>query len=403
MRASRRLIAAAVFLAGSFPEPAQARGPSTREERARVVALARSLERDPFAQDAPANRRWLREWALDVPDIRFYACDELIRPGLGDGYPYSSEVTVQPLLSAAAFAVEHQDQARDEIAQYTAGIEGALRVYEALLKSRPDARSAFLDELLAKRDRGTLVDHITIVANEKCKRANTDLIASLGGAGVALVLGLLAARWFPRGLARRVGAAASRRVVFASAAYFVVIVSALHVLEPEFDPRYRFMSEYVWGAWGWLMTTNFFALGLAAFTVAAGLHAAHRSSRIARVGAGALVVGAVFVWLAGVFKDFLPHLVASAVALPGIILAVLFLSWSFRQAAAWRPIHPVTLLIALAMLAAFASINTHFSMPGLLQRAFILLFLVWLSIVADRLARIHIGEPPLPPAGKAAL
>lgn len=395
---SRRLIAASVFLIGALPEPAQARGPSTREERDKVVALARSLERDPFAENAPATRRWLRDWAVEVPDIKFYACDALLLPGLGDDYPYASEVRLQPFLSAAAFAIEHQDKARDEIAQYTAGIEGALRVYEALLKSKPDARSAFLDDLLAKRDRGELVDHITKAANEKCKRANTEVMASLGGAAVGLLLGLLIARWFPGGLARRITPAISRRVVFVCAAYFVVIVSALHVLEPEFDPRYRFMSEYVWGAYGWLMTTNFFALGLAAFTVAAGLHGAHHASRMARMGSGVLVVGALFVWLAGVFKDFLPHLAASAVAIPSIILAVLLLSWSFRQAAQWRPIHPVTLCIALAMLAAFAAIYSHFSMPGLLQRAFIFLFLVWLSIVADRLYRVYIGQPRPPEA-----
>jgi hypothetical membrane protein len=335
----------------------------------------------------------LRDWAVEVPDIRFYACDALLLPGLGHDYPYASEVRLQPLLSAAAFAIEHQDKARDEIAQYSAGLEGALRVYEALLKSKPDARSAFLDDLLAKRDRGELVDHITKVANEKCKRANTDVIASLGGAAVGLLLGLLVARWFPEGLARRITPMISRRIVFLCAAYFVVVVAALHVLEPEFDPRYRFMSEYVWGAYGWLMTTNFFALGLAAFTVAAGLRGAHQSSQSARVGSGVLVVAALFVCLAGVFKDFLPHLVASAVAIPSIILAVLLLSWSFRQAAAWRPIHPATLLIALGMLVAFASIHSHFSMPGLLQRVFIFLFLVWLSIVADRLARMYIEEP----------
>jgi len=357
------------------------------------VALARSLERDPLGDSASATRQWLRNWAVEVPDMRFYACDALLGPGLGDAYPYSREVGLQPLLSAAAFAIEHPDKARDEIAQYTAGIEGALRVYEALLKSRPDARSAFLDDLLAKRDRGELVDHVTKVANEKCKRANTDVIASLGGAGLGLLLGLLVARWFPVGLARRVGATASRRVVFACAAYFVVVVSALHVLEPEFDPRYRFMSEYVWGAHGWLMTTNFFALGLAAFTAAAGLRGAHQSSWSARLGSGVLGVGALFVCLAGVFKDFLPHFAASAVAIPSIILAALLLSWSFRHAAEWRMIHPIALSIALAMLALFAAIYSHFAMPGLLQRAFILLFLVWLSIVADRVARVRIGEP----------
>ena len=235
----------------------------------------------------------------------------LAQPRLGDKYPYSREVSLQPIFSAAAFAIENQDKARDEIAQYNAGIEGALRVYEALLKSKPDAQSALLDELLVKRDHGQLVDHIAKQANEKCKRANTDLIAGLAGAGVGLVLGLLVARWSPAGRASAGIATICRRIVFACAAYFVIVLLALHVLEPEFDLRYRFISEYVWGAYGWLMTTTFFALGLAAFIVAAGLRGIHRSSRSARLGFGVLTVGALFVCLAGVFKDFVPHLVAA--------------------------------------------------------------------------------------------
>jgi hypothetical membrane protein len=346
----------------------------------------------------------LREWIIEVPDIRVYACVDLLGHGQGDKYPYSREINEQAMFSAAAFAVEHQDKARDEIAQYSAGVEGALRVYEVLLKSKPDARSAFLDEFLVKRDRSELLDHVAKLANEKCKRANTDLIGALAGAGVALVLGVLVA-WRFGGRARLINdvggatdgkgsarkAKISRRIVFVCAAYFVIVGIFLHFLEPEFDPRFRFMSEYVWGAYGWLMTTTFFVLGLAVFTVAAGLRDVHQSSRSARLGFGLLAVAGLFVCLAGVFKDFLPHLAASVVAIPSIVMAVLLLSWSFRQAAEWRAIHGTTLLIALGMLAAFLAAHTHVGMPGLLQRAFLLLFLVWLSIVAHRLARVTAG------------
>jgi hypothetical membrane protein len=405
MKLTRKFVVAGVFLVFVLQvHHAQARGPSTPEERAKVVALTRMLERDPLGENAPATRQWLREWAIEVPDIRVYACDDLLGHGLGDNYPYTSEVNPQVVFSAAAFAIEHQDKARDEIAQYSAGVEGALRVYEVLLKSKPDARSAFLDELLAKRDHGELVDHVAKLANEKCKRAHTDLIATLAGAGVALVLGMLVAWWFGGGRARpdtgvRTGngsariATISQRIVFVCAAYYVIVGIALHFLEPEFDPRFRFMSEYVWGAYGWLMTTTFFVLGLAAFTVAAGLRDVHQSSRSARLGFGLLAVGALFVCLAGVFKDFIPHLAAGAVAIPSIVMAVLLLSWSFRRTAGWHTLYRATFLIAFAMLAAFLSIIVHVAMPGLMQRVFLCLFLLWLSIVVHRLVRVTRGAP----------
>jgi hypothetical membrane protein len=374
-------------------------GLSTPEERAKVVALTRLLERDPLIENALATRQWLRKWIIEVPDIKVYACDDLLGHGLGDNYPYLREVNLQAMFSAAAFAIEHRDQARNKFAQYHAGVEGALQMYEVLAKSKPDAKSAFLDELLAKPDHGELADHVAKLANEKCKKANSVLIAHLAGAGVGLVLGLLVARWFgrrhvpgPGGVTAGIDGARIamilRRIVFVCAAYFVIVLIALHILGPEFDPRFRFMSEYALGPYGWLMTTTFFALGLAAFAVAAGMRDEHQSSRSARIGFGLLAVGALFVCLAGVFKDSIPHLLASAVAFPSIVMALLLLSWSFRQAAAWQTIYPATLLMALGMLAAFLSMVADVGMPGLQQRAFILLFLLWLCVVAHRLVRV---------------
>jgi len=380
-------------------------GLSTPEERARVVALTRLLERDPLVENATATRQWLREWIIEVPDIRVYVCDDLLGHGLGDNYPYSREVTLQATFSAAVFAIEHQDRARDVMAQYLAGVEGALRAHEVLAKSQPDAKSAFLDGLLAKRDRGELADHVAKLVNEKCKRPNTVLIAHLVGAGVGLASGMLVAWWFGVRRGARVSAFGGateevgsvrlarirQRVVFFCAAYYAIVVTALHVLESTFDPRFRFMSEYALGRYGWLMTTTFFVLGLANFVVAAGLRDVHQSSLGARIGFGLLTVGALFVCLAGVFKDSIPHLLAGVVAFPSLAMAVLLLSWSFRQAAEWQGIYRATLFIALGMLAAFLSMVADVGMPGLQQRAFILLLLLWLSIVIHRSVLVRVG------------
>jgi bacteriorhodopsin len=96
--------------------------------------------------------------------------------------------------------------------------------------------------------------------------------------------------------------------------------------------------------------------------------------------------------LAGVFKDSIPHLLAGAVAFPSLVMAVLLLSWSFRQAAGWQAIYRATLFIALGMLAAFLSMVADVGMPGLQQRAFIFMLLLWLSIVIHRLVRVTAGE-----------
>jgi hypothetical membrane protein len=406
MKLGRALVVAGLLLICALQvRHAHARGPSTPEEREKVIYLTRFLERNPLGQGAPAARQWLRQWAAEVPDIKVHVCVDLLGRGLGDNYPYAREINLQMIFSAAAFAIENQDKARDDLAQYNAGVKGALRVYEVLVRSKRDAKSVFLDELLARRDRGELADYVTKLAKERCKKSNAELIAALAGAGVGLVLGLLVTRWFGGRRAHRgtglegvtTGNGGARtatiyqRIVFVCAAYYSIVGVALHVLEPEYDPRFRFMSEYVWGAYGWLMTSTFFVLGLATFAVAAGLRDVHQSSRSARFGFGLLAVGALFVCLAGVFKEFIPHLAASAVAIPSIMMAAVLLSWSFRQAAGWQTIYRGALLIALGMLATFLAMIAQVGMPGLQQRAFLFLFLLWLSIVVHRLVRVTAG------------
>lgn len=377
------------------------RGLSTPDERAKVVELTRSLERNPLAANASASRDWIRRWVIEIPEIKFYWCEPLLGRGLGERYPYAREVNQQAMFTAATFAIEHPDQARDADAQYYAGVEGALRVYEVLVGSRPDSRSTFLDQLLAARDRGQLSDRVKQLLDDNCPRSHDVLIANLAGGGVGLGLGLLVAWWSGAGRVRRarrfspdIDAGRARglqRIVFGCVAYFVIALIALHILGPEFDPRFRFMSEYALGPYGWLMTTTFFVLGLAAFVVAVALRDALQSSRSARIGSGLLMVGALFICLAGVFKDSILHLAASVVVFPSIVMALFVFAWSFRQASGWQTIFALTLVIALGMLAAFVGLNASVSMPGLHQRAFILLFLLWLTVAIRRFVHVRAG------------
>jgi hypothetical membrane protein len=397
----RRLGITAVFVMCVLqPRHAEARGPSTPQDRERFVALVRLLERDPLAENANAMRQQLRDWTIEVPDIRFTACPDLLNHAVGDVYPYSRAIKLQVLLSGAVLTIEEPGEARDDVAVFTAGVEGALRAYQVLVRSTPDGRLAALDDLIEKRDRGELVDHIARLANEKCKKSNLVLIAAPMGAAVGLVLAFLIGHWFGRRGTPVQGehapvqittrtATVLRTVVLTCAVYYTIVGIALHFLAPEYDPRFHPVSDYAWGAYGWLMTTSFFVLGLAVLTVAVGIRNVYRSSRDARIGFGLLVVGALFVCLAGLFRGFPVHDVASAVAFPSLVMAVLFLSWRFRSAAGWQTIYPVAFLIAVGMFAAFVSIVVDIGMPGLQQRAFLFLLLSWLSIVAHSLVRVR--------------
>ena len=208
-------------------------------------------------------------------------CSDLLGHAVGDDYPYSREINLQVVLSGAVLTIEDPGEARDDVAVYTAGVEG-LACVRGADEVEAEADVAALDDLIEKRDRGELVDQIARLANEKCrsrKRSGSPLRSAQRWAWCwrcSLPIGLGEAEppsdgeHTPENITTRT-ARIFRRVVLICAAYYATVGIALHFLEPEYDPRFHFMSDYAWGAYGWLMTTTFFVLGLAALTVAVGV------------------------------------------------------------------------------------------------------------------------------------
>jgi len=144
------------------------RGPSTPEERAQAVNLARALEQNPLHEGAKDARQWLTVWLIEIPDITVKLCSGLLGPIVGSKENYSSELFAQMMFSSAAYIIENPKKAKDQHAVYLAGVEGTLKAYEAILKEKPEARHAFLDELIEKRNQGELDKHVR-QATKKCK------------------------------------------------------------------------------------------------------------------------------------------------------------------------------------------------------------------------------------------
>ena len=138
----------------------QARKSSTPEERAKAVEIARLLEGDPLSKNAKEQRRWITLWLIEVPDISVKMCGRLLGPLLDSNKNYSTEIVTQMLPSEAAFVIQNPGKAKDDVAVYTAGVEGSLRTYEAILNAKPKAKWPHLDELIQKRDKGDLGSHI---------------------------------------------------------------------------------------------------------------------------------------------------------------------------------------------------------------------------------------------------
>lgn len=152
------------------PCAAQKRGPSTAEERAQAVRLVRALEADPLNEKAADARRWLFMWVAEVPDISVTVCTDFLPGLISKDKNYSSEIFSQSMYGSVAFIIEHPDRSSDDEAVYLAGLESALKAYEAILKVKPKAKWPLLDSLMEKREKGELDDYVRdILSKGKCK------------------------------------------------------------------------------------------------------------------------------------------------------------------------------------------------------------------------------------------
>jgi hypothetical protein len=130
------------------------RGPSTPEERKQALAYIESFETNPLGPDAANQREWVLKWIIEVPDIHISICS--IFDKLPGPKEVSGNVLAGMMMSQVAFAIQNPDAKPDGQEAHLAGANGALRVYEALVKAKPKDRQPYFDDLVKRRDAGTL-------------------------------------------------------------------------------------------------------------------------------------------------------------------------------------------------------------------------------------------------------
>lgn len=96
---------------------------------------------------------------------------------------------------------------------------------------------------------------------------------------------------------RLVASPLAARLAAALVSAFLILLGLLHVVEPEFAPSHRLISEYSLGPHGWLMRLAFFSLGGGVLALTAALRPA-----LARTPtAGLMVIGVALIG-AGIFN-----------------------------------------------------------------------------------------------------
>ena len=147
------------------------RGPSTPEERARALRIAKTLRADPMTPHMEKDRAWLVGWLAEVPDISVTICPGMTGD-LGDSKKsdYPPALLAVLIASQAAFIIENRDKEKDENAVYLGGVEGLLDGYQAIRFKDPGYRVKQLDDFIQSRTEGKLAEAVASAAANCNKR-----------------------------------------------------------------------------------------------------------------------------------------------------------------------------------------------------------------------------------------
>jgi hypothetical protein len=164
---SAAIAACALFL-GTSAVSAADRGPSTPEERQQALDYIHHFQADPLNVNLKPEIEWVTLWAIQVPDVHVSIC-LLVDLPKGDK-KHGQTLFTAMMLSQTAFAIQHRDDPPDVHAEYLAGVDGLLGAYEKVLAANAKDRQPALDDLLQRRQAGTLADYVKDRAAASCKK-----------------------------------------------------------------------------------------------------------------------------------------------------------------------------------------------------------------------------------------
>ncbi|MGW8821519.1 DUF998 domain-containing protein [Paenibacillus lautus] len=181
---------------------------------------------------------------------------------------------------------------------------------------------------------------------------------------------------------------------------FVLLLCSLHLLQPEFDPTWRFISEYALGDFGWIMHLSFGLLALAQISVAITIFP-HIRTVTGYIGLVILGISAIGVIIAGIYvtdpisvspddATFSGSMHSIGAMLDYTPIAALLISLSLCRLDVWRPMKRV--LLTSAMIAIVAMLVFVLRIPqdgqfgpevlaGMFGRFLILAEITWLIVV----------------------
>lgn len=192
-------------------------------------------------------------------------------------------------------------------------------------------------------------------------------------------------------------------LIVTTAIYSAFMILILHLLQPEFNPLMNAISEFVFGKYGYLMTTVFYAQGLGSICVGIIAWKIDFRKKRAKVSSVFFVVSALGAFIAGLYdadpisqteltKAGMIHAAGGLMRFLSLCLAVPLLSSVVKGHHHWKNRNkPLRLLSALYIIGFIGSIMilAPSNLFGLGQRFFISILLLWmvffsLPLIKDR-------------------
>lgn len=190
---------------------------------------------------------------------------------------------------------------------------------------------------------------------------------------------------------------------FGASCLFAVLLVGLHLVEPEFDPTWRFVSEYALGGAGWMMTLAFVSLAISLLGAALSV-VRHIHTIFGFIGLVILALAAAGFLLAAAFETDPITTAADSYTFSGRMhvfgasldyspVGMLLAGWALSRAEGWRHLRRplmITASIALLLMVGFTAAlprDGHFGPgvhSGLIGRLLLLSYLGW--IIAATLA-----------------
>ena len=122
-----------------------------------LVQIAQMLEEQPFNEKAKDFRAWAITYVIQTDAVSVVVCaGKIVEPLLDKKNKYGSELTGQYTIGMAAFKLKNPDKADDENAAQLAGLESAIKAYQAMVKEKPKAQFVGMDDFAAKLQSGEL-------------------------------------------------------------------------------------------------------------------------------------------------------------------------------------------------------------------------------------------------------